>query len=276
MGHYVYKYVLNDEVIYIGKSDGKLQERLYQHGRRGDNIQESAWNDINSAEVFYIKLANCTMSDVVESELIRRYKPKYNKAKMSDWCGLQFKEPEWKKFIPEKTEKTGTNKTKKPRESWEDRAIRKTMKEYDNNHDAMCLVCYTIEAILKDEYWTRQYDYNDLFIRKDETYLYIPAPDWIGDNPKIFTVAHSGKCHEVGSFPPCYVKENGNNAILLELTLSHGLKHIKTICGILERNIESHSKIPGYEYDFKPLLDYFNINIARLEDKWKEIEKGVA
>ena len=35
------------------------------------------------------------MADVVESELIRRYKPKYNKSKTSEWGGLLFVEPKW-------------------------------------------------------------------------------------------------------------------------------------------------------------------------------------
>ena len=43
------------------------------------------------------------MSDVVESELINRHKPKYNTAKISDWDGLKLPEPNWKKYYkPEK------------------------------------------------------------------------------------------------------------------------------------------------------------------------------
>ena len=44
------------------------------------------------------------MSDVVESELIGRYNPKYNTAKKSEWCGFPFIEPEWKKYKPWKKE----------------------------------------------------------------------------------------------------------------------------------------------------------------------------
>lgn len=99
MGHFVYKYVLNDEIIYIGKNDTDLDSRLRTHGKPGDNISCVAWKDINAADIYYIKLYNATMSDVVESELIRRYQPKYNKAKKnSDWAGLPFVEPEWIKY----------------------------------------------------------------------------------------------------------------------------------------------------------------------------------
>lgn len=97
MGHYVYKYVYNDEIIYIGKNDTDLYSRLKQHGKCGDNIPEEGWDEINNSNIFYCELPNSTMSDVVESELIRRYKPKWNKAKMSEWSGLDFVEPKWKK-----------------------------------------------------------------------------------------------------------------------------------------------------------------------------------
>ena len=100
MGHYVYKYVYNEEIIYIGKNDTDLYSRLRQHGKYGDNIPEEGWDKINNSDIFYCELPNATMSDVVESELIRRYKPKYNKAKMSEWCGIGFVEPEWKKIVP--------------------------------------------------------------------------------------------------------------------------------------------------------------------------------
>ena len=96
-GHYVYKYVYDGEIIYIGKSDvPDLRARLYQHGRKGDNIAEEAWDMINHSNIYYIELENAVMSDCVESELIRRYMPRLNKAKKSQWSGLPFAEPVWK------------------------------------------------------------------------------------------------------------------------------------------------------------------------------------
>ena len=96
MGHYVYKYVLNNEIIYIGKNDTDLPSRIRQHGKPGDNIPMEGWSELNKASVFFIKLANAHMSDVVECELIRRYRPKYNiVGARSWWSGLPFVEPEW-------------------------------------------------------------------------------------------------------------------------------------------------------------------------------------
>lgn len=94
MGHYVYKYVYNDEIIYIGKSDSNLEHRIDQHKR------EEKFKPYLKSQIYYIKLANRVMSDVVESELIRRYHPKLNVSKMSEWCGLNFVEPEWIIFQP--------------------------------------------------------------------------------------------------------------------------------------------------------------------------------
>lgn len=101
MGNYVYKYVYKDEIIYIGKNDTDLTSRLNRHGRPGDNIPEEGWNEINNSDIYYCELANRIMSDVVESELIRRYKPRYNKAKVSEWGGLDFVEPKWIKYNKE-------------------------------------------------------------------------------------------------------------------------------------------------------------------------------
>lgn len=98
MGHYVYKYVLNDEIIYIGKCDSVLESRLNQHGKTGDNIDKKYWKDIKASDIYYCTLANATMSDVVESELINRYKPKCNTAKISDWDGLKLPEPNWERY----------------------------------------------------------------------------------------------------------------------------------------------------------------------------------
>lgn len=96
MGHYVYKYVLDNEIIYIGKNDTNLYSRLKAHGHAGDNLPREAWPEINNSKVFYFQTVNKYMSDVIESEMIRRHKPKWNKAKTSLWGSLPFPEIEWK------------------------------------------------------------------------------------------------------------------------------------------------------------------------------------
>ena len=97
-GHYVYKYVYNDEVIYVGKTDRNLVSRLNAHGKKGDNIPESAFNEINNSTIYYSRLQSATQSDLYETELIRRYKPKYNKAKTTEWDGIILPELYWKVY----------------------------------------------------------------------------------------------------------------------------------------------------------------------------------
>ena len=93
MSCYVYKYVLRDSIIYIGIT-GNLQRRLSEHGKEGDNIPTDGWNEINNADIYYAKVANRAMAEMIESVLINRYKPKYNKAKkQTDWEGLHLPEP---------------------------------------------------------------------------------------------------------------------------------------------------------------------------------------
>lgn len=94
MSNYVYKYVYNNEIIYIGKTKN-LESRLKQHGKSGDNIPEEGWDEINASDIYYAELADATMSDVIESALIAKYQPKYNRAKKSLWSGLNFIEPVW-------------------------------------------------------------------------------------------------------------------------------------------------------------------------------------
>lgn len=97
-GHFVYKYVLNDEVIYVGKTDVNLSKRLSDHGKSGDNIPKEGWEDIRKAKIYFCKLLSKRDTDIYESELIRRYRPKYNKAKMEEWDGVDLPEPNWTEF----------------------------------------------------------------------------------------------------------------------------------------------------------------------------------
>ena len=94
---FVYKYVLNDEIIYIGKTTN-LDARIRQHARPGDNIPPEAWPDLRRAIIYYYETPTEIMADVIESELIRRYLPKWNRAKKSEWAGLLFPELAFKEY----------------------------------------------------------------------------------------------------------------------------------------------------------------------------------
>lgn len=49
---FVYKYVFNEKVIYVGIIKN-LESRLSQHGRYGDNIDKKGWSEINKK--YFIK-----------------------------------------------------------------------------------------------------------------------------------------------------------------------------------------------------------------------------
>lgn len=107
IGSYVYKYVYNNEIIYIGKNDTNLENRIKQH------TSEPKFKPyLNSVEIFYARCANKIMSDVIESALINKYRPKLNVAKMTDWGGLNIIEPTWIRFqfIPKKVNHSGARK----------------------------------------------------------------------------------------------------------------------------------------------------------------------
>lgn len=145
---FVYKYVLDKEVIYIGKTDkDNVADRLNCHGKSGDNIPEEAWDEINKADIYYAECANSSMTDTIESALINKYHPKYNRAKMQLWEGLQFIEPVW--YFYEKKENKSelrrqvdrlnaaliTAKAKKERAEWEEveakRELMKLQEEFE-------------------------------------------------------------------------------------------------------------------------------------------------
>lgn len=107
MGHYVYKYVKDGEIIYIGKSDTDLHSRIKAH------LYEEKFQPYLDADVYYCVLANATMSDVVESALINEYKPKLNVAKKSQWSGLDLPKLHWTKYIFGKPAQVKNKQTKK-------------------------------------------------------------------------------------------------------------------------------------------------------------------
>lgn len=98
-GHYVYKYVCDGEIIYIGKTNASLPHRLSQHGKIGDNIPETAWNDLKRSTIYFARLHSRKACDIYEVELIRRYKPKYNKLCVDiQWDGLNMLELNWSEY----------------------------------------------------------------------------------------------------------------------------------------------------------------------------------
>ena len=94
MGHYVYKYVFDDEIVYIGKNDTDLHSRIYQH------TLEEKFQPIKEAQIYFVELQNSVESRVMEELLINKYKPILNVACKQNGMSISFEEPDWEKYVP--------------------------------------------------------------------------------------------------------------------------------------------------------------------------------
>ena len=94
---YVYKYVLNDEIIYIGKSNQENFNRLRQHGNgnESDNIPVAAHREIDAAKIYIAGFESALVTDAIESLLIQKYRPKYNVRVTNTYEGLDCGEIKW-------------------------------------------------------------------------------------------------------------------------------------------------------------------------------------
>jgi excinuclease UvrABC nuclease subunit len=87
----VYKYVYNDEIIYIGKSDISLCARLNCH-----KTEVKFKPYIKESKIYYAELSNPAMSTIFETYLINKYKPILNVSmKYSGEVKIEIPEPEW-------------------------------------------------------------------------------------------------------------------------------------------------------------------------------------
>ena len=113
MGNYIYKYVLNDEIIYIGKTK-KLDSRIYQH-----SIEEKFKPHLKESAIFYFECANSVEMDLIERAFINQYKPELNVVdKLEGFSGcITVKDLEWHKYEKQERQEKTEQKTKKRKET---------------------------------------------------------------------------------------------------------------------------------------------------------------
>lgn len=85
--NYIYKYVRNDEIIYIGKTKN-LQQRHKQHLQEAGKFYETD-------ELYYFLCPTSNIMDVYETALINKYHPVLNKADNDLTIDIIVKEPDW-------------------------------------------------------------------------------------------------------------------------------------------------------------------------------------
>ena len=92
--HYLYKYVYNDEIIYIGKTNSNLRQRIHSHAN-----EEKFQPYINEAQIYIMELANCTEVNGLELLLINKYRPILNYADKHDkTTNIYIEEPAWNTY----------------------------------------------------------------------------------------------------------------------------------------------------------------------------------
>lgn len=97
--HGIYKYVVNNEIIYIGKSDRSICKRINDHAKE-DRFKKY----LATSKIYYFLTRNSTTTAAYELALINKYQPVLNvKDKHDDTDDINFEEPEWKPYEELKT-----------------------------------------------------------------------------------------------------------------------------------------------------------------------------
>lgn len=91
IGYYIYKYVYNDEIIYIGKTDSDLKGRIKCHSK-----EYQFQKYLSDAKIFYYECKNPAHTAILEIYYINKYKPILNKAmKYDDDLDIYIKDVDW-------------------------------------------------------------------------------------------------------------------------------------------------------------------------------------
>lgn len=90
----IYKYVYHGEIIYIGKSDNSLNNRIEGH-KKEDKFQKY----LDDAKIFFFRCKNPAETTIYETFLINKYKPILNTAMKYDHV-MEFDIPEleWQEY----------------------------------------------------------------------------------------------------------------------------------------------------------------------------------
>jgi hypothetical protein len=89
MEYYIYKYVENNKIIYIGQTTN-LERRIKDHTK--DKLANF------KGDIYYFECPNQTAMNSWEYCLINKYHPPYNIALKDTETKINIAEPEWKKY----------------------------------------------------------------------------------------------------------------------------------------------------------------------------------
>lgn len=108
----VYKYVYNDEIIYVGKSDTDISLRIHAH-----TFEEKFLPYLSDCKIYYALCKNPAHTTILETYLINKYKPILNVAmKYDDDLGITISEPEWNEYNKSEINSQNIDKSKEKKE----------------------------------------------------------------------------------------------------------------------------------------------------------------
>ena len=112
--HGVYKFVekKSGEIIYIGKSNKSIDNRIFAH-LAGKGIDEKFKKYKNKCEIYIALLPNSVETDIIERCLINKYKPELNIVDKQEGVSgyISINEPQWELWdIDKKKEERKKNK----------------------------------------------------------------------------------------------------------------------------------------------------------------------
>ena len=100
MGYYIYKYVCNDVIEYIGKTTD-LDRRIKQH--QTDKLKNF------KGQIYYFECQNKTAMNSWEYCLINKYHPRYNIALKNQDTNINIDEPKWRLYMSIANTNTNSN-----------------------------------------------------------------------------------------------------------------------------------------------------------------------
>lgn len=95
----IYKYVWNNEIIYIGKSNSDIEKRIQCHSR-----EEKFQKYLSDVDIYFCFLPNEATTDIYELYYINKYHPILNISSKYDCepVGVDVADIEWCKYSPSK------------------------------------------------------------------------------------------------------------------------------------------------------------------------------
>ena len=148
MSYYIYKYVQNGQIDYIGQTTD-LNKRIKDHTK--DKLKHF------NGQIYYFECKNKTEMDSWEYFLIQKYHPRYNITFNNTKTIINIDEPKWELYMDNSTKIVNILDFIKPQETVKNPKIIKedltTKVIYDPRKSAKTFRCYHCGAVFETTHW---------------------------------------------------------------------------------------------------------------------------